>query len=194
MNANVLVVDDEADIAREFGFSLESEGYRVDIAHSGEEAWEKYQQQYFDVVLVDWKMGRMSGMELMEKIDNHIPRSRVIMITAFGDEASAIEAHHYHAFDFLKKPVDIDVLLDAVAKAAALRDPVIAVLEQWVERHPEQAERPRKAVLTPGGGQTVWSAQAVLEQIQRNTEQGRKEYQKILQLTVDLLSRGKLEP
>nr|VFK58849.1 MAG: Response regulator receiver domain-containing protein [Candidatus Kentron sp. UNK]VFK68601.1 MAG: Response regulator receiver domain-containing protein [Candidatus Kentron sp. UNK] len=102
----VLIVDDEEDIAQGFERTLKREGYHVEQAYSGEEAWEKYQRQYFDVVLSDWKMGKMNGMDLLEKIDGNAPRSRVIMITAFGDEDSAIEAHHRHAFDYLKKPVD----------------------------------------------------------------------------------------
>nr|VFJ69893.1 MAG: two-component system, OmpR family, response regulator [Candidatus Kentron sp. FW] len=51
----VLVVDDEPDITRQFQRALEDEGYFVETATSGEEAWEKYQQQYFDVV---WPIGK----------------------------------------------------------------------------------------------------------------------------------------
>nr|VFK59220.1 MAG: Response regulator receiver domain-containing protein [Candidatus Kentron sp. TUN]VFK67253.1 MAG: Response regulator receiver domain-containing protein [Candidatus Kentron sp. TUN] len=113
----ILVVDDEPGITRQFVRALEGEGYRVDSAHSGEEAWEKYRQQQPIVVLTDYRMGQMSGIELAERIDQANPFTMVILITAFGDEENAIEAIHRHVFDYLQKPVDIDILLDTVKQA-----------------------------------------------------------------------------
>nr|VFK25561.1 MAG: Response regulator receiver domain-containing protein [Candidatus Kentron sp. MB]VFK31736.1 MAG: Response regulator receiver domain-containing protein [Candidatus Kentron sp. MB]VFK75635.1 MAG: Response regulator receiver domain-containing protein [Candidatus Kentron sp. MB] len=190
-NARILVVDDEEDIVREFKRALKSKGYDVAVAYSGEEAWEKYQQQYFDVVLADWKMGRMNGMDLLEKIDGNAPRSRVIMITAFGDEDSAIEAHHRHAFDYLKKPVDRETLLNAVAKAAALRDPIIEALEEWVEKHPEEADEQTHVDFS--NPPQTWSAREMLAEIQGNTERGREEYKNMMKLTFYLMTRGKID-
>nr|VFK07206.1 MAG: Response regulator receiver domain-containing protein [Candidatus Kentron sp. LPFa]VFK23931.1 MAG: Response regulator receiver domain-containing protein [Candidatus Kentron sp. LPFa] len=187
----VLIVDDKEDIAQGFERTLKREGYHVELAYSGEEAWEKYQRQYFDVVLSDWKMGKMNGMDLLEKIDGSAPRSRVIMITAFGDEDSAIEAHHRHAFDYLKKPVDNETLLDTVGKAAALRDPIIEALEEWVERHPEEAdEQTHVDFCDPPRS---WSAREMLAEIQANTPRGREEYKDMVKLTFYLMTHGNIE-
>nr|VFJ69889.1 MAG: Response regulator receiver domain-containing protein [Candidatus Kentron sp. FW] len=129
-------------------------------------------------------------MELLEKIDGKVPRSRVIMITAFGDEDSAIEAHHRHAFDYLKKPVDRKTLLGAVGKAMALRDPIIEALEEWVEKHPEEADEQTHVDFS--NPPRTWSAREMLEQIHGNTPRGREEYKDMVKLTFYLMTRGNI--
>jgi DNA-binding NtrC family response regulator len=193
MQARILIIDDDQGVVSTFQDALEMEkGYEVEVAYNGEEGWEKYQQHYYDVVLVDWKMGKMNGMQVLENIDNMHPNAKVIMVTGFGDENSAIEAHHRHAFDYLKKPVDMEVLLQTVQNALKRRDGVIDALEEWVETHPEEATQPQRATLSETGEMRVWSAKQVLEEIKRNTGLGRKEYKNLLKLTIDLLTRGKL--
>nr|VFK13852.1 MAG: Response regulator receiver domain-containing protein [Candidatus Kentron sp. LFY] len=113
----ILVVDDDEGIVKEFKRALESEDYQVESAYSGEEAWEKYRQQQPVVVLTDYRMGGMSGIELAERIDKADPFTMVILATAFGDEENAVEAIHRHVFDYLRKPVDIDILIDTVKRA-----------------------------------------------------------------------------
>jgi len=190
---SILLVDDEPEIVKQFARALKSEKYNVDTAYSGEEAWEKYQQRYYDVVIVDWLLEKMNGMELLQKIDAIHPFAKVIMITAFGDEQTAIEAHHFHAFDYLKKPVDMDELLKKVKEAINRKDGVIAALENWVETHPDDAVRPLKATLSGKDGNQVWSAKEILEEIKSNSERGKQEYQKLIQLTIDLLTRGRVQ-
>ena len=185
----ILLVDDEPEIVEQFERALKREGYDVDTAFSGEEGWEKYQSRYYDVVLVDWRMEKMSGLDLLREIDQMHPFAKVIMITAYGDEKTAIEAHHYHAFDYLRKPIDIDELLSKVREAIQRKDGVIGAIEDWVATHPEESSRPLKGTLS---GQ-VWSAKEILDEIKNNTERGRQEYRMLLQLTIDLLTRGKIQ-
>ncbi len=185
----ILLIDDEPGIIEEFKKALIVEGYKVDTADSGEEGWKKYQETFYDAVITDWKMGKMNGLELLDKIDKIHPSAKVIMITAFGDEDTAIKAHHYHAFDYLKKPVDMDDLLKTVEEAVKRKDGIINALEDWVATHPEKAERAVKATL---GGTQPWSAKDILEEIKRNTDRGRQEYQNLIQLTIDLLKRGRI--
>ena len=188
----ILLVDDEHEIIENFQEALVSENYQVDFAYSGEEAWEKYQQKYYDVVVVDWKMGKMTGMDLLKEIDEKHPTSQVIMITAFSDEKKAIEAHHYHAFDYLTKPLSLKVLLEKVEEAISRKDGVIAALENWVVEHPEEANRPDEAIFSPSGETKVWSAKDILDAIKSNSPEGKDEYKKIIQLTIDLLTRGRI--
>lgn len=183
----ILLVDDDPQIKEGFGDSLESEGYTVDTAYSGEEGWEKYQKRYYDLVITGL-MQKIDGMELLKKIDNTYPFSKVIMITAYRDEQTVIEAHHYHPFDYLIKPVDIKDLLQVVKEAMQRRDGIITAMEDWVETHPEESTKPLKAV-----EDQVWSAKDALDEIKSNTERGRQEYQKIINLTVHLLTRGKIK-
>lgn len=190
---NVLLVDDEEQIIKQYNRALKREGYIVDTAYSGEKGWDKYQQRYYDVVIVDWKMGKMSGMDLLEKIDDKHPAAKVIMITAFADEDSAIEAHHRHAFDYLKKPVKMKLLLEKVAEAVKRKDGVIAALEDWVVEYPEEAARPEEAIFSPSGDTKIWSAKDILDAIKSNSPEGQDEYKKIIKLTIDLLTRGRIK-
>jgi len=119
--------------------------------------------------------------------------AKVIIITGHGNEDSAIEAHHSHAFDYLNKPVSNDELLAKVGEAIQRKDGVIAALEEWVETHPEESSTPIKATLSEAQDGHFWSAKEILEEIRGNTKRGREEYQKLIQLTIHLLTRGKLQ-
>jgi len=190
----VLLVDDNPEIVEQFARALRNEDYEVDTAFSGEEGWGKYQKRYYDVVIADWKMEKMDGLELLHNIDQMNPSlAKVIIITGHGNEDSAIEAHHSHAFDYLNKPVSNDELLAKVGEAIQRKDGVIAALEEWVETHPEESSTPIKATLSEAQDGHFWSAKEILEEIRGNTKRGREEYQKLIQLTIHLLTRGKLQ-
>jgi len=188
----VLLVDDEPEIVEQYARAFKNEGYDVDTAYSGEDGWQKYQARYYDVVIADWRMQKMDGLELLHRIDQMHPFAKVIIITGFGDEDSAIKAHHYHAFDYLKKPVGIDDLSSKVEEAIQRKDGVIAAIEDWVETHPDESSQPIEATLSETQESHSWSAKEILEEIKRNTDRGRQEYHNLIQLTIDLLTRGKI--
>lgn len=189
----ILLVDDEPAIVKAFTRALRREGYTVDLAYSGEEGWQKYQERYYDVVIVDWKMDKMNGMQLLQKIDEMHPFAKVIMITAFGDEETAIKAHHHHAFDYIKKPVEPSDLVATVKEAIRRKDGIIAALEDWVEADLEASSQPFIATLSGSQESQVWSVKDILEEIKANTERGREEYRNLVQLTIDLLTRGRIK-
>ncbi len=188
----VLLIDDEQEIVEQCSRALRSEGYEVDTASNGKEGWERYQTRYYDVVVADWRMPDMDGLELLQNIDRMHPFAKVIIITAFGDEEFKRIVTSAHAFGYLEKPVDIDKLLSKVEEAVQRGDGVIAALENWVETHPEEASRPIKATFSEAREGHFWSAKEILDEIKGNTERGREEYQKLIQLTIDLLTRGKI--
>nr|VFK31732.1 MAG: Response regulator receiver domain-containing protein [Candidatus Kentron sp. MB]VFK75633.1 MAG: Response regulator receiver domain-containing protein [Candidatus Kentron sp. MB] len=190
--ARILVVDDDPGIVKQFTRALESEKYRVEPAYSGEEAWEKYQQAYFDVVITDWQMGEMSGVDLARKIDVLRPGAHVIIVTAFGDEFEKVISlgRDYHPFDYLQKMVDMNVLLKKVAQAVARRDPIIEALEEWVEKHPEEADEQTHVDFS--NPPQTWSAREMLAEIQGNTERGREEYKDMVKLTFYLMTHGNI--
>jgi len=190
----ILVVDDEVHIVDQFARALKREGYDVDTASTGKEGWEMYQNRYYDVVIVDQRMEKMnSGMLLLQQIDAKHPSAKVIMITGYGDEQTAVEAHHNHAFDYLTKPVEIPELIETVKEAISRKDKIIDALEEWVETHPEEASQPDNVVFTDSGESKVWSAKDSLEAIKANLPEGQREYKNIIKLTLDLLTRGKIQ-
>jgi DNA-binding NtrC family response regulator len=118
MKPRVLVVDDEPPQLEILRLILASEGYDAATAGSGRAALATLRRQPFDVVLTDLKMPDLSGIALLEQILREQPGACVVLMTAHGSIDSAVEAMRKGAFDYLTKPLDRDVLLLAVSRAA----------------------------------------------------------------------------
>ncbi len=101
---NILFVDDEKDICMALNLILSKEGYAVTEAYNGEEAFGLIRDREFDVLLTDIKMEKMDGLQLLKLTKETSPRTSVVMMTAFGSEALAVEAMRAGAEDYLKKP------------------------------------------------------------------------------------------
>ncbi len=102
----ILVVDDEPLIRESLYEILRIEGYRVQMAQSGKEALELIAKTDFDVVLTDFKLPKMSGMDLLEVIKKESPLTEVIMITGYGSIETAVEAMKKGARDYITKPIN----------------------------------------------------------------------------------------
>jgi len=123
---NILIVDDEPSI----GFLLKedlSEGtsYIVTTVLDGAHAINELQTRQFDVVLLDVKMPRMSGMEVLKHISEHYPATSVIMLSNYADVKTAIEATKLGAYDFVSKPYSREELLATVARALEHRQLIL---------------------------------------------------------------------
>jgi DNA-binding NtrC family response regulator len=120
--ANILVVDDDAetlDLLREI---LGEEGYRVVTSSSGEDALEVGKQELFDVIISDMRLGTsLNGLDVLRAYKTIQPESEVILITAFGSMETAIEAVKAGAFDYLSKPFKIEEVLLQVSRALGNR-------------------------------------------------------------------------
>jgi two-component system response regulator HydG len=117
-----LVVDDEPSARTGLEKLLTSEGYRVWGAANGEAALERVDEIAPDVVITDLKMPGMDGLELLDRLrarDHALP---VIVVTAFGEVASAVAAMRRGAEDYLTKPIDFDALLVSIDRALERRD------------------------------------------------------------------------
>jgi two-component system, sensor histidine kinase and response regulator len=125
----VLVIDDE--IGMRLGASRVLQGFRVELpetdghvllkveqAESGEEALDKMSAHKFDIVLLDHKLPGMSGLDVLEKLNQRHDDTLIIMITAYASLEVAVSATKRGAFDFLAKPFTPEELRDAVRKAA----------------------------------------------------------------------------
>jgi DNA-binding NtrC family response regulator len=116
--AVVLVIDDEPlqrDILKTI---LDDEGYETYTASSGEEGLEMLKRLNPDVVLTDLKMEGMDGLEFIKSTPKESYEPSMIVMTAYGTIASAVEAMKEGAFDYLTKPLDKDTLLLTVKRAA----------------------------------------------------------------------------
>lgn len=116
----VLLVDDETDLLRLWRLRLESSGYAVVTAESGEEALAAFAAHKPDVVLTDLRMPGIDGMALFEALRQYNKSIPVIIITAHGSIPEAVEATRQGVFSFLTKPLEGATLVGEVEKALAL--------------------------------------------------------------------------
>ncbi len=96
---------------------LEEEGYEVETAMSGKEAFEKMKAHPFDIVITDLKMPEIDGMEVLKTLRNEYPDVIVIMITGYSTVETAVEAMKLGAFDYIPKPFTPDEVSVVVKKA-----------------------------------------------------------------------------
>ena len=116
---NVLVVDDDPHILEVLDARLASAGYCVSRAASGEEALESLKSGVADLVISDIRMPGMDGMRLLEFIEKLHPGLPMILLTAHGSIAGAVDAMKHGAVDYLTKPFDGRELLAKVASVMA---------------------------------------------------------------------------
>jgi two-component system response regulator PilR (NtrC family) len=115
--ARILVVDDETSIREFLQIMLKRERMDVDLAENGRVAWDKLQNEQYDLIISDIQMPEMSGIELLGKVKERDPGASVLMITAFGSTETAVEAMKLGAFDYLSKPFKIDDVKIRIEKA-----------------------------------------------------------------------------
>jgi DNA-binding NtrC family response regulator len=118
----VLVVDDEEALRFLLASELEAEAFEVLSAGDGDEAIDLVRKKgeqgdHFDVVLLDIKMPRVDGFEVLKYVKGNVPETKVIMLTAYADVKNAIESLRLGASDFVSKPYDLDDILTSINRA-----------------------------------------------------------------------------
>ncbi len=113
----VLVVDDEENIRHMLATVLRAEGYEVTRAASAEEAEGLLQSQQYDVMLSDIRMPRVDGLQLLDRVQQKYPDMVVVMMSAYGNVDTAIEAMKRGAYDYIAKPFKPDEVILLLRKA-----------------------------------------------------------------------------
>jgi len=114
--ARILVAEDEKtqrDLLEGF---LKREGFSVDAAANGREALQKLQGNLFDIVLIDYKMPELDGLQTLKEIRKRYVDLPVVMMTAYGTVETAVASMKEGAFDYLTKPIDLEELLIKLQK------------------------------------------------------------------------------
>jgi DNA-binding response OmpR family regulator len=160
----IMIVDDEAALRFFVSSALAQQGWRVTEADSGEAALHLLALGQQDVLLLDLHMNGMDGLEVLEKVNAAWPETMVIIMTAYASVDSAISAIRHKAFDYLQKPCDTQVVLEAVERA-------------WAEKQARlqlEKERGETAVFLPlPSRHTIHTADLVIDLNARNvTQQG----------------------
>jgi len=119
----VLLIDDEADVQYSFRRIFDSPEIEVTTANSGEEGISLVPRVKPDLVIMDIRMGGISGLETLRRLRESYPKLLIIMMTAYGTTQTAIEAMKLGAYDYLLKPFDVPRLKEIITNALkAARD------------------------------------------------------------------------
>jgi two-component system response regulator AtoC len=115
--SKILVIDDDASIRETLDLYLTEEGYKVETAENGTDGLNKYVQSAADVVILDIRLPDVDGFSVLEDLKEENENVKVIMITAYHDMETTINAMKSGAFDYIHKPVNVDELDIAIKKA-----------------------------------------------------------------------------
>lgn len=121
MSTKVLVVDDKQMMRDSVGATLQRAGYTVVVATNGREAVAKIARHQPAVVVTDLKMPEMTGLELLQHLNEADPGLPVVLMTAYGTVGDAVDAMKHGAFDFVQKPFEGDQLTVVVRRAVEHR-------------------------------------------------------------------------
>ena len=117
MKKRVLIIDDDMDMCTLLSRFLTRNGYETDVAYSGQKGVAKFEEESFDAVLCDFRLGNMDGKEVMLAIKKIKPETIVLIITGYSDIKTAIDVIKQGAFDYITKPLIPDEVISVLNKA-----------------------------------------------------------------------------
>lgn len=113
----ILLVDDEEDFVRTLSERLSLRDLQSQAVFSGEEAMRCVGDAIPDIIVLDLKMPGINGMEVLRRVKQHFPEIQVIILTGHGNDLDETEARQLGAFDYLRKPVEIELLVERIRAA-----------------------------------------------------------------------------
>lgn len=127
MKEQILIIEDEENIARVLQLELEFEGYGTGIAHTGPDGLIKYREQQWDLVLLDLMLPGLNGLDVLRRIRATEADTPVILLTAKNDVEDKVAGLDLGANDYVTKPFEIDELLARIRSALRFSKPVASV-------------------------------------------------------------------
>jgi len=161
----ILIVDDEDAFRAIVKEILIDKEFSAAEASNGLNAIEIFKNNPFDAVLLDLRMPGMDGIETLQelkKIDSHVP---IIILTAFGDIPTAVEAVKQGAYDFITKPPEFDELVTIIKRAVEMRRPKMEAMNR---KTPVLSNREKEVLKWLKEGKRSWDISRIL-QISRHT-------------------------
>jgi len=130
MKEQILIIEDEGNIARVLQLELEFEGYGTGIAHTGPEGLIKYREQQWDLVLLDLMLPGLNGLDVLRRIRATEADTPVILLTAKNDVKDKVAGLDLGANDYVTKPFEIDELLARIRSALRFSKPVVPLVNE----------------------------------------------------------------
>ena len=119
MKKKILIIDDDFDMCTLLSRFLDKRGYQTDVAHNGAKGLAKFNEEDFDIVLCDFRLGDKDGKDVLVKIKELKPNTIVIIITGYSDIKIAVDVIKQGAFDYITKPLIPDEVINVIEKALA---------------------------------------------------------------------------
>ncbi|MBU8922053.1 MAG: sigma-54 dependent transcriptional regulator [Bacteroidales bacterium] len=117
MSGRILIIDDEKAIRWSLGEALKNQGYEIDDAEKGKEGISKFMEEPADLVILDLKLPDISGIEVLKQLRETDADLPVIMMTAYGEVETAVDAIKSGAYDFMLKPFQLEKMKIAIKNA-----------------------------------------------------------------------------
>lgn len=115
----LLVIDDETIVGKRLLQIFGKMGFAVEVFENPQPAMAAFAERPFDIVVTDLKMEEMDGMEVLARVRELKPLTRVIIITGYAQPETAEEAFELGVFDFIPKPFRLEQLKDSILRAVA---------------------------------------------------------------------------
>ena len=110
----ILVADDDKELVQTIEEELIIEGYEVAVAHDGEEAMNAIQSAPFQIAIIDLKMPKISGLEILQKVKKDYPHLKTIILTAYANLENVKKCRDLGADEVVEKPYDLGELFTAI--------------------------------------------------------------------------------
>lgn len=120
MKLQILLIDDEVSILETLEMFFAEKGHQVFKAETGNRGFSLFCEHMPDIVIIDIHLPDCNGLEILNRIQNEGHLAKVIMITAYHDMATTIQAMKSGAFDYIHKPLDVDLVEDAIQRVTSI--------------------------------------------------------------------------
>lgn len=154
--SRILIVDDDRALARSLQIHLSAADHGVRTAHTLAEAWSLFSEDPDDIVFLDLKLPDGDGRSLLARLREAQPGTPVIMISGHQDMQATIEAMRAGAFDYIRKPLDLDQILSTLGAA-----------EQTIRAEPPPSVEPELQGVRPRPREIVGRSPAILDLLKR---------------------------
>ena len=123
MNKDLLIVDDDLPFKERLTKSMEKKGFTVESFSNSKTAIQRVKDKIFDYAIVDMRLEDGSGLELIKYINSVHPKTRSLLLTGYGNIATAVAAIKSGAIDYLPKPAEIDQIYEALTSVKDILPP-----------------------------------------------------------------------
>jgi two-component system, NtrC family, response regulator HydG len=117
MKKKILIIDDDLDMCALLSRFLYKKGFEPEVAHNGSKGLARFNEESFDIVLCDFRLGDKDGKDVLLKIKEIKPETIVIIITGYSDIKTAVDVIKMGAFDYITKPLIPDEVINVIEKA-----------------------------------------------------------------------------